>query len=129
MAGKDNHVNICVTAQGDQLESQVDPRFGRCQYFLLIDTETMGFEAFANPNVAGMGGVGVQSGQFVADKQAQAVLTGKVGPNASQALKAAGIDVFVNVDGDVRSAVERFKNGELSSSDGPNAQEKSGMNG
>ena len=74
-------------------------------------------------------GVGVQSGQFITEKKVQAVLTGKVGPNASQTLQAAGIDVVVDVSGDVKSAVERFKNGELKPSLGPNADRKSGMNG
>ena len=111
------------------MDAMVDQRFGRCQYFLFIDTETLAFEAVINPNITGMGGVGVQAGQLVADKQAKAVLTGKVGPNASQTLQTAGIDVICDVSGEVKSAVEKFKNGEYTSSDGPNAGEKSGMNG
>jgi len=121
-------VKICITAEGDNLDAQVDQRFGRCQYFIFVDTDTLEFEAVQNENVSGMGGVGIQSGQLVADKQAKAVLTGKVGPNASQTLKVAGMEVVLDVSGSVKDAIERFKNGELKPTKGPNAEEKSGLN-
>ncbi len=121
-------IKICVTSQGDNLEAQVDQRFGRCQYFLFIDTETLEFEAVANQNVTGMGGVGIQSGQLVAEKQVGVVLTGRVGPNASETLEAAGINVFFDVSGSVKDAVMKYKNGELQASKGPNAEEHSGTN-
>ena len=120
-------MKICVTSQGENLESQIDQRFGRCQYFIFVDTDTLDFEAVANENISGTGGVGVQSGQLVSEKQVKAVLTGAVGPNASQTLEAAGIDVVVNVSGSVKDAIEKFKNGELTPTKGPNAQEHSGM--
>lgn len=121
-------MKICVTSEGETLDAKVDQRFGRCRYFLFIDPETMDFEAVLNQNADGMGGVGIQSGQFIAEKQEAVVLTGHVGPNASQTLEAAGISVVLNVSGTVREAVESFKRGELKSSKGPNAKEKSGMN-
>ncbi len=121
-------MRICITSEGKDLAANVDQRFGRCQYFIFIDTETSEFEAVENENVSGMGGVGVQSGQLVAEQQAKVVITGKVGPNASQTLEAAGIDVVVNVSGSVKDALEKFKNGELKVSKGPNTEEKSGLN-
>ncbi|MBU0468913.1 MAG: NifB/NifX family molybdenum-iron cluster-binding protein [Candidatus Omnitrophica bacterium] len=121
-------MKICITSEGNNLDSKVDPRFGRCQYFILIDTDTSQFEAIQNQNVNGSGGVGVQSGQIVAEKQAKVVLTGKVGPNASQTLTSAGIEVVLDVEGTVKEALERFKKGELKSAKGPNADEKSGLN-
>jgi len=121
-------VKICITSQGDQLDAQVDARFGRCQYFLIVDTETNEVEAVQNPNVTSMGGVGVQSGQMMSQKGVKVVLTGKVGPNASQTLNAAGISVVVDVSGTVKQAVEKYKNGELTPAQGPNAEKKSGLN-
>ena len=121
-------MKICITAEGDNLESKVDQRFGRCQYFIFADTDTLEFEAVANQNLAGMGGVGVQSGQLVAEKQAEVILTGTVGPNASKILQAAGIGVVVDVSGSIKEVIEKYKNGELKPSDGPNAEEKSGLN-
>ncbi|MCK4882257.1 MAG: NifB/NifX family molybdenum-iron cluster-binding protein [Candidatus Omnitrophica bacterium] len=120
-------MKICITAEGDNLDAQIDQRFGRCQYFIFVDTDTLEFEAVANPNLSGMGGVGVQSGQFVAERKAEVVLTGHVGPKAAETLQAAGINVVVDVSGNVKEVVEKYKDGELKASDGPNVEEKSGL--
>lgn len=110
---------ICITSQGNNLDSEVDPRFGRCQYFIIADTESVEFEAIKNPNTDSMGGAGIQSGQFIADKKAQAVLTGNVGPNAYQTLNAAGILVITGVSGKVSEAIEKYKKGEFKLTEGP----------
>ena len=120
-------MKICVTSQGDNLDSQVDPRFGRCQYFIVVDTDTLEFEAIQNPNIDAMGGAGVQSGQFVAGKQVKAILTGNVGPNAFQTLQAGGLEVIVGVSGIVKDAVEKYKKGELKPTDNPSVGPKFGM--
>ncbi len=120
-------MKICVTAHGSSLTAHIDQRFGRCQYFIFVDMDTLEFEAVSNKNSTGMGGVGIQSGQLVAEKEAKVVLTGKVGPNASQTLEAAGIEVVLDVQGTVIEAVKKYKNGELKSSKGPNADKKSGI--
>jgi len=122
-------VKICVTAQGDNLDSQVDPRFGRCQYFIIVETDTLKFEAVQNPNIEAMGGAGIQSGQFVAEKQVKAVITGNVGPNAFQTLQAAGIDVITGVSGSVKEVIEKYNKGELKPTQGPSVNSKFGMPG
>ena len=122
-------MKICVTSQGDNLDSQVDPRFGRCQYFIIVDTDTSEFEAIRNPNIGAMGGAGVQSGQLVAGKNVKAVLTGNIGPNAFQTLQAAGIEVIAGVSGSVKEAVEKYNKGELKPNQGPSVNSKFGMPG
>ena len=112
-------MKICITSQGDSLDSTVDPRFGRCQYFIIVDTESEDFESIKNPNLDSMGGAGIQSGQFIFDKKAKVVLTGNVGPNAYQTLNASGIQVVTGVSGKVSQAVEKYKRGEFKSTDGP----------
>lgn len=106
-------MRIAVSATSGSLDAQIDPRFGRCQYLVIVDTETMNFEVL--PNMAGgaMGGAGIQAAQTVASRGVKAVLTGSVGPNAFQALSAAGVDVITGVFGTVRESVERFKSGQL----------------
>lgn len=120
-------MKICVTSQGDSLDSQVDPRFGRCQYFIIADTDSSEFEAIENPNMELMGGAGVQSGQLIAIKKVKAVLTGNIGPNAFQTLQAAKVDIVVNVSGGVKEAIEKYKKGGFESTQGPSVNSKFGM--
>ncbi|MDD5115960.1 MAG: NifB/NifX family molybdenum-iron cluster-binding protein [Candidatus Omnitrophica bacterium] len=120
-------MRICVTSEGDNLEAKVDSRFGRCRYFIMTDPDTLEFEAISNPNIESMGGVGIQSAQLVSSKEAKAVLTGNVGPNAFQTLQAAGIEVFTNISGTVREAIEKFKKGEFKAVSGPSVSSHAGM--
>lgn len=75
-------MKIAISATGPSLDAEVDPRFGRCQYFLIIDPDTMEFEAIDNTNKMASGGAGIASAQAVAQKGVQVVLTGNCGPNA-----------------------------------------------
>jgi predicted Fe-Mo cluster-binding NifX family protein len=105
-------MKIVVTSQGTSLAAFVDPRFGRCQYFLLIDTDTLSVDAVANESRSAAGGAGIQAAQFVAEKAAKALITGSVGPNADAVLKRAAITAYRGA-GTVRSVVEKFRAGKL----------------
>jgi len=120
-------MRICITSEGKTLESQVDPRFGRCQNFIFVDTDTGLFEAQENGNAQFQGGAGIQSAQAVVSKGAQAVLTGNVGPNAHQVLSAAGISILTGVSGTVKSAIEDYKQGRYQPVDAPSVGSKFGM--
>jgi len=104
---------ICVTAKGEDLGAEVDPRFGRCSYFIIVDTETLEFKAIENPNAVASGGAGIQSGQLIAGEKVEAVVTGNVGPNAYQTLSSLGVKIYVGASGSVKNAVEAFKQGQL----------------
>ena len=118
---------ICISSQGNTLDSQVDPRFGRCQYFIIVDTDTLEFESVENPNIDAMGGSGIQSGQLIASKNVKAVLTGNVGPNAFQTLQAVGIEVITGISGSVKEAIEKYKKGNFTLAQGPSTVSHSGM--
>jgi len=113
-------MKICLTSQGNDLDSEVDARFGRCRYFIIIDPGSNEFEAIENPNIDSRGGAGIQSGQLVADKGVKTLLTGNVGPNAFQTLQAAGIDVITGISGKVKEVIVKYNNGELKPGQGPN---------
>jgi len=106
-------MKVAISSSGKDLNSQLDPRFGRCPYFLVINPDDMSFEVFNNESSVLGGGAGIQSARFLASKGVDAVITGNCGPNAVQTLSAAGIELFVGQTGTVKEVVERFKKGDL----------------
>jgi len=98
-------MKVCVTAKGETLDSEVDPRFGRCQFFLIIDTETMTFDIINN-NGGASSGAGVHAGQLMVDNKVEAVLTGAFGPKASAVLESANIKMIANVTGKVEETIK-----------------------
>ena len=114
-------MKIAVTSQGTNLNSQVDPRFGRAAYILIVDSETLDFEMLDNKeNVAALKGAGIQAASMVNDKGAEVLLTGYCGPKAFMTLEAAKIRVANDVKGTVEDAVKAFNEGKLTLADKAN---------
>ncbi|MEJ2744510.1 MAG: NifB/NifX family molybdenum-iron cluster-binding protein [bacterium] len=105
-------MKVVVSAQAPDLDAFVDPRFGRCRYFLFIDTDNMRVESVPNGAREAAGGAGIQAAQLVVEKGAQAVITGTVGPNADAVLKQANVPVYRSA-GTVSMVIEKFKVGKL----------------
>ena len=122
-------MKICITAQGNTLASQVDARFGRCTWFIILDTETRQFEAVDNAHAGSTGGAGIQSGQLMSEKGVKALLTGNVGPNAFQTLQAAGIEVITGVAGTVEQVIEKYNKGEYRPAGAATVDSHFGMKG
>jgi len=122
-------MKVAVSASGPSLNAAMDPRFGRCAYLVLVQPSDMRYEAVLNVNGALGEGAGLQSARLVAERGVKVVLTGNVGPNAHQALSAAGIEVIVGCSGTVTEAVERFKSGQLRGAAAPNVARHAGMGG
>lgn len=120
-------MKIAITSTGKTMDSEVDPRFGRAAYFVIVDTETMEFSAIENENVAAAGGAGISSAKVVTDAGAEALLTGNCGPNAQRTLSAAGIKLYTGATGTVAEAAELFKSGKLTEATGPNVLPRFGM--
>lgn len=114
-------MRIAISATGQGMDSNLDPRFGRADYLLIIETDTMEvvqvIDNRASQNAAH--GAGINAASMVVDAGAQAVLTGQVGPKAFAVLDAAGVKVISDMSGTVRDAVERFNHGNVSASSGP----------
>ena len=107
-------MKIAITATGKDMSSNVDPRFGRAKYFIVVDTDTNESAAHDNAqNLNAAQGAGIQAGETVARLGAAAVVTGNVGPKAFRTLNAAGIKVYLCGEGTVADAIRKFKAGEL----------------
>lgn len=109
-------MKIAVSAMAPDLDAEVEPRFGRSRYFMLVDPDTLQFESLENTSGMASGGAGIGTAQMIANRGASVVLTGNCGPNAYRTLSAAGIQVISGVGGIVRAAVEDYKSGKFKTS-------------
>ena len=116
-------MKIAVTAQGNTLNSPVDPHFGRAQYFIVVETGSDDFEVVNNEqNLNAPQGAGIQAGKTVADLKADVLITGHCGPKAFRTLSSAGIAVVVGVEGTVAEALEKFGKGEFKPAEGADVE-------
>lgn len=107
-------MKVAISAQGPLLASTVDGRFGRAAWFILADVETGSFEAVKNEqNLSAAQGAGIQSAQLAVNHGAEAVLTGHCGPKAFKVLSAAGVPVYLGIQGSVSDAIEQFRKRQL----------------
>jgi predicted Fe-Mo cluster-binding NifX family protein len=120
-------MKIAISAMDKDPNTQIDPRFGRAPYFVMVDTETMDFQMFDNKNCNHPSGAGIQTASFIADQGVGAVLTGNCGPKAMQALTEAGIQVFTGHTGTVQEAVDHYTNGPMTATVTATVAEKSGI--
>ena len=100
---------ICVTSTGPDMEADVDPKFGRANYFLFIDPKTSAVESIKNPNSDVVQGAGIQAAQLVSSKNIGIVFTGSCGPKAESVLQSAGIQIKTGVSGQVKDVLANFK--------------------
>ena len=120
---RENRMKIAVTSQGQGLSSEVDLRFGRAKFLLVVDTESDDFEVHDNElNLNAVQGAGIQTGQNIANLGVEAVVTGNVGPNAFKTLNAAKVKIFLAEKQTVADAIETFKAGKLKEVDQANVE-------
>ncbi len=91
------------------MSAELDPKFGRARYFLILDPETLQLEVLENPNRESVQGAGIQTAQMIASKDVGAVVTGHCGPNARQVLDSSGIRVIEGVSGKIEDIFEKIK--------------------
>jgi predicted Fe-Mo cluster-binding NifX family protein len=120
-------MKMCVSASSDSLDANVDSRFGRCPYFVIVDSETMEFNAVSNSSGDAAHGAGIQAAQTVVNMGVEVVITGNVGPNAFNVLSASGIKMVTGVSGNIKEAVEKYKKGQLTEVDNPSVGGHFGM--
>lgn len=104
-------VKLAVSAQGSDLDSPLDPRFGRCAYFVVVDTDSWDFEAVPNPAALASSGAGVRAAEHLVSLGIEAVIARDIGPNATRVLDSAGIRGYASEHQTVREAVEAICQG------------------
>jgi predicted Fe-Mo cluster-binding NifX family protein len=122
-------MKIAISSCGIFLDSPIDPRFGRCDYFVIVNMGDMSFEVFDNENLNLCQGAGIQSARFVISKDAKVVISGNIGPNAISALSEGDVEVLIRHTGTIREAVEDYRKGKLKSITTASVREHYGMVG
>ncbi len=104
---------IAVSSPDGKFNAEFSPRFGRCKFFIIMDTDTRAWESKPNPAANARGGAGPQAVQFLSGAGVEASITGRYGPNAFTTLKAAGIRAYIAEDGTPEELLDRFIAGTL----------------
>ncbi len=116
-------MRIAISAEGKNLSSRIDPRFGRAKWLIFYETDSGTFEAINNMQVLNLPqGAGIQAAQHVIDGDVEVVLTGHCGPNAFKALSAGKVQVVIGATGTVLDAINRFEAGELEPARSPDVE-------
>ena len=102
---------IAISSTGNTLDSEVDPNFGKAEWFIIINTETMEFEAIKGIGETMEAGAGRAAAEIIIGTGVEGVLTGVIGGNTASILSAAGIYVFTGASGIVEYAIEQYKLG------------------
>ncbi|WP_094228962.1 NifB/NifX family molybdenum-iron cluster-binding protein [Methanolobus psychrotolerans] len=124
-------MKICVTAMSARLDAPVDPHFGRCLYFVIVDVDSMGFEAIKNATASASSGAGVQAAQLILNRSVNTLITGTVGAKAFSMLKSKNVCVMSFKGGSVADAVQAYKSNilrKLEVSNSPGKHEYGGQN-
>jgi predicted Fe-Mo cluster-binding NifX family protein len=122
-------MKVAISAVGPTLDAGIDPRFGRCQQFIIADPDTGDYEVLTNSSAMSGGGAGISAAQMIIKAGVKAVITGNCGPNAHQVLSAAGIKVITGVSGKISGAIAEYKLGTYAGSTQANVPDHFGMGG
>ncbi|AKB18970.1 MULTISPECIES: NifB/NifX family molybdenum-iron cluster-binding protein [unclassified Methanosarcina] len=120
-------MKICISACGKDSDSEVDPQFGRCNYFVIIDPDTGSVTSIKNPGSEASGGAGIRAAEAIVGEEVDTLLTGSVGPNAFSILFEAGIEIRSGIRGTVAFALQEYQSGKLALLENSNASTHSGM--
>jgi predicted Fe-Mo cluster-binding NifX family protein len=99
-------MKIAIASRGPGPEDMADSRFGRCEYFVVYDSETKTFQGLKNDAAEAANGAGGRAVNLIKKEGVELVLAGEVGPKASEALKTAEIKWQTGGTGTVRSLLE-----------------------
>lgn len=122
-------MKIAISAEGKTLDDNIDMRFGRCAYFLIVNIEnneikeTQVIENTANSQA---GGAGITAVQIVGDQEVEAVISTNLGPRAFDAFNQLKIKVYT-ASGKIRDAIQELIEGKLKVISNPTGPQHQGM--
>lgn len=102
-------MKILVTSSEPNLNGKTEKRFGHAKYFILIDTNSMEFQAIPNA-IDGQNQVTIAD---ILNMHLDAIVTGNIGPGSFETLNQAHIPVYVVRNKTVKEVVELLNSGEL----------------
>jgi predicted Fe-Mo cluster-binding NifX family protein len=120
-------MKVAISSSGTTLQSNVDPRFGRCPYYIIYDTESDSSKYVENKSGQATGGAGIQAAQMISNMNVESLITGNIGPNAYRVLSEASIKIYSGATGSIKDAIEKFKKGEYKQTIGPDVESHFGM--
>ena len=107
-------MKIAISSTGTTLDDKVHNLFGRCDFFLVVDTETMESKAVKNEFADTASGAGTGCAQVLFNEGVKAVIGGQVGPKAYEVLTQSGTEILLSPPGiTVREAVMKYREGLL----------------
>ena len=120
-------MRVAITSKGKTIDSEIESRFSRSPFFVIVNTETGHLKAFENPGASAMDAACVGAVKFLVDRAVKAVITGNVGHNAFVTIQDTPIRIYLGATGTVREALENFKKRKLSRAKEPSVGFKEGL--
>ncbi|MFX1513896.1 MAG: NifB/NifX family molybdenum-iron cluster-binding protein [Promethearchaeota archaeon] len=120
-------MKVLVTSSSQSLNGPIDPRFGRCPFFLVFELPSHTPHVIPNQSEKVMHRIGITVAQKICLQGIKTVITGNIGPNAFQVLSSAGIQVFTTSPTSVKKALEKFERNELILLDAPSGPSHMGV--
>lgn len=120
-------MKLAFSTEGSTVDDDINPRFGRCNNFLIIEDSLDNATVISNGGAMASGGAGIKAAQTLIDNNVDAIITGNVGPNAYSTLSSAGINIFTGANGKISQAFENYMNGKYGETNGPTVKSHSGM--
>lgn len=109
----DDLMKIAISAKGKITDDSLDPRFGRCEYFQIYDTEVKATKIVKNKGQEASGGAGIAAANQLIEEEVDVIITGSLGPNAFEIIEKTDIKAYKCDNIAISEALEKYNNNEL----------------
>jgi predicted Fe-Mo cluster-binding NifX family protein len=107
-------MKIGIPSFGTNLDSFVDPRFARANYFVILDEKGEIEKVIENPAAQVLRGANALASQVMIENAVSSLVVANIEPSAFDILESAGIKVFQGQQGlTVRELFNLYKEGKV----------------